>query len=441
MPSDEKKPLPPGSSGLPLLGETLALLGNNYQFVSERVERFGPIFRSKVLGRDTVFLAGPEGTERFNDDRYVQRDGGMPGFVEQIFGGKSLPLLDGAAHRARKEQVLAAFGREALESYVPAMQEIVGRWLDKLARGGEFRAADQFKILALEVIGRTTLSLEPGPELDQVIEGFGVLAAGFNGLPIDLPGTKFNRALKARDRIFEVVRAAVRRHRQGKFDDGLSRMLAAEVQGGKISDEHALLELHHFNIAGYLIYTLFCALLVELDKNPETLARLAKEIDGAAKSGPLGAAQLGAMPELDRVVREAKRFTPFVSLFFGKVKREFELDGYRVPEGWTVIWSQHATNFAAKSFDRAERFDPDRFSDARAEHRRHPCAFAPQGAGELAASHKCAGYDYSTVFLQVFTALLVRGYRWQLPPQDLAYVYTRVPPEHADGLRVLLKAR
>jgi retinoid hydroxylase len=436
----QEKPLPPGSSGLPLLGETLALLGDNYGFVRDRVAKHGPIFRSRVLGRDAAFLAGAEGTALFNDEDLVQRAGGMPDFIEQFFGGKSLPLLDGTTHRARKEQVMAAFSRAALESYVPGIEATVARWLARLAAGGEFRAADRFKTLALETIGKSIFGLDPGPELDIIIREFATLTAAFSALPIDLPGTKFRKALAAKERIFDVLRAVIRRHHETPHDDGLGRILAADSKDGKrISDDGALLEVHHFNLAGYLIYTLFCALLVELDRQPKLRERLAAEV--AAVKGPLDLATLDAMPLLNQVVREAKRFTPFVSLFFGKAKRDFDFGGYRVPEGWTVIWSQHATNFAHDSFRGAEQFDPERFAPERAEHEKHPCAYAPQGAGELTRGHKCAGYDYSTIFVQVFTVLLVRGYTWRLPPQNLNYVYKMVPPEHADGLRVVLEAR
>src|SRR6185369_12273083 len=96
----------------------------------------------------------------FNDESRVQRAGGMPEFVERFFGGRSLPLLDGDAHRARKQQVLGAFRREAIESYLPALQGVIERFLEKLKNGGEFRAPDQFKRLVLEAIARSILSIE-----------------------------------------------------------------------------------------------------------------------------------------------------------------------------------------------------------------------------------------------------------------------------------------
>jgi hypothetical protein len=40
-----------------------------------------------------------------------------------------------------------------------------------------------------------------------------------------------------------------------------------------------------------------------------------------------------------------------------------------------------------------------------------------------------------------FLTLLVRGYDWELPPQDLEYDWKKLPPEPRDGLRVRLRAK
>src|SRR5436309_2516912 len=108
------EPLPPGSSGLPLVGETLAFAKNPFRFIDERLARHGHIFRSRLLGRNAVVIAGPEAAGRFIDNRVVERRDSMPPHVQQLFAGQSLPLLDGDAHRERKSAVNAAFTRAAI---------------------------------------------------------------------------------------------------------------------------------------------------------------------------------------------------------------------------------------------------------------------------------------------------------------------------------------
>jgi cytochrome P450 len=67
-------------------------------------------------------------------------------------------------------------------------------------------------------------------------------------------------------------------------------------------------------------------------------------------------------------------------------------------------------------------------------------AFIPQGA-EPPTGHRCLGLDHSTTLVLAFLTILVRDYDWELPPQDLAYDWRKLPPEPRDGLRVRLRTR
>jgi cytochrome P450 len=141
--------LPPGDSGLPLLGETLDFLKDQFHFVDARQARYGKVFRSNVLFKDTALLVGAEGARVFNDESKVQRQGGMAPHIADFFGGTSLPLLDGAAHRQRKQQVMGAFSREALTQYLPVMESTVARYLARWSAAGEATLTEDLKDLAL----------------------------------------------------------------------------------------------------------------------------------------------------------------------------------------------------------------------------------------------------------------------------------------------------
>lgn len=420
-------PLPPGRAGLPLLGETLAFAKNPFRFVEERFAAHGRIFRTHVLGRKTVVVAGPEAAARFIDGSVVMREGSMPPHVQELFGGRSLPLLDGAEHAARKRTVLGAFTREAMAAYLPIIQGTIERYFATWSGAGEIRWLEEMKRLAIEIICTTIVGIAPGNEMDRLRRDYDVLTRGFATLPINLPGTPYRNALKARDRILAVLRRIVRERRAAPKDDGLSRILAA----GDVADDDLALEMHHIVVAGFIVYGELAAIVRQLTEHPDVRARVAAEI---APTGPLTLESLAGAHYLLQFVNEVKRVTPIVPVVFGKSRTTFEFDGVAVPAGWMVMWAVTPSHVAQGVYSDPRRFDPDRFSPARAEERRHEHAFAPQGAGPV-TGHRCPGLDFATYVMAIFTAVLLRGHTWELPAQNFDFDWAKVPPEVRDGLR------
>ena len=224
-------PLPPGDTGLPLLGETLSMLKNGFGFVEAGARKHGPIFQTSVFGRKTAVISGPNASGLFIDSSRVQRSGAMPPHIETLFAGRSLPLLDGDEHRDRKRLVMAAFTREALASYLPIMQRLVSESIAQWSQKGEVRLLDEFKRLSIETVAVTMLGLSRGPALDRVLADYGLVTAGFASLPIPLPGTAFTRSKQALARILAVFEKCVREHQAIPQNDGLSRILDGENGG------------------------------------------------------------------------------------------------------------------------------------------------------------------------------------------------------------------
>lgn len=438
-PSPARSPLPPGRSGLPLLGETIAFAKNPFRFIDERLAAHGRVFRSHVLGRPTVVLAGPDATAQFIDPERVMREGSMPPHIQELFGGRSLPLLDGDAHRARKTLVLQGFTRAALASYLPAMQAIVESAFARWTGQGEIRWLDELKRLSIEVICTTVIGLQPGEEMEGLRRDYATVTGAFAALPIPLPGTRYSRAVQARDRILAVLTQRVKERRASPAEDGLSRMLQARTGAGEaISDEEAVLELHHVVIAGYIVFAELAAIVQQLTGHPEVRERLREEVRNLAPSGALTLESIAAMPYLRQVVMEVKRLCPIIPAIFGKAKTSFEIDRVTVPAGWMVMWALLPTHTTHGLYSEPARFDPERFSPERAEDRRHEHAFVPQGAGP-ATGHRCPGLDFATFFMALFAVVLLRGHDWELPPQSFDYDWSKTPPELAGGLRATVR--
>lgn len=437
-------PLPPGSSGLPLIGETLPFISDMFGFMRTRFERHGRVFRSHILGSPTVFVTGADLTDVWLDESCVQRAGSFPANVRALFGGESLPLLDGEEHRTRKQLVMTAFKRDAFAEYLPKLEAAVRASLGRAieAASDDFSWLAEMKRLAVDAILRTVFGIAPGPEMEAMLGDYAAITRGFTGLPIDLPGTDFRAGLKARDRIFERIRAAIAAHRNSPsaFEDGLARLLAAEVDGKRLSDEELVLELHHVVIAGLIVFAELACMVTALTEREDIRQRLVAEVDTVVGADAITLEALGRMPYLERVVLETKRACPNVPVSFGRARKDFEIGGYRVKQGWFVFMSVYANNIDERYFPSPESFDPDRFAPERAEHARHRHAYQPQGAGKD-SGHRCAGKDFSTVFMQIFLARLIRDVTWTLPDQELGLRWDVVPPEPRGGLKANVKPR
>lgn len=429
--------IPPGNDGLPLVGETLRFAKNPFRFIDERLAAHGRIFRSRVLGRKTVVIAGADAAGKFIDGRNVMREGAMPPHVQELFGGRSLPLLDGDVHAERKRIILQAFTRPAMTAYLPIIEVCVERYFGAWTKEPEIRWLDEMKRLSIEVICTTVIGMPPGEEMDRLRLDYGVLTSGFATLPINLPGTRYRKALQARDRILETLTRKIRERRRTPGEEGLSRILAA---GPALSDSDAALELHHVVIAGFIVFAELSAMVRHLTDHPDVRARLQTEVRSNSPSGALTLETLMGMPYLLQVVNEVKRLCPIVAAVFGKARNAFEFDGVTVPAGWMVMWAVTPSHVARGVYSNPERFDPDRFSPERAEQKRHEHAFVPQGAGS-AEGHRCPGLDFATYLMEVFAIVLLRGHEWELPPQDFELDFSKTPPEPRDGLRAIVRRR
>lgn len=430
--------LPPGSNGLPLLGETLAFASNPFAFVGQRRARFGDVFRTNILGKPTVFIAGPKLAETWLDQTKIQREGAMPANLLALFGGSPdiVPLLDGEAHAQRKRCLLAAFSHEAVAGYLPGLQSRIETLLTKWVANGQGPVTAELKTLAIESLAGAIMGLAPGEELTRLLADNAILAKAFVALPINMPGSAYARGLQARDRILALLEAIVQRHidAPSALPDGLSRILAAAKESGTpLSAKTAACEMHHFLLAGMIVYAELAATLRALHEHPPVRERLRTEMQANASSGPIGPAQLRAMPYLMQVVDEVKRTCPNVPMSFGRAKIDIDVGGYTIPKGTLVMMAVYESNIDP-IFTAPQTFDPERFSPERDEKKRAPDAFMPQGAGAL-TFHKCAGYDFATVMMQLFATLALRTAKWDLPAQDLALKWV-IPPEHKSGLVV-----
>jgi cytochrome P450 len=431
-----KRTLPPGSTGLPGLGETLSFLKDPYGFVRNRAKTHGAVFKTSLFGKKTAVVIGGEAAARFIEPALVERLGSQPGPVFRLFAGPSVPHLDGTVHAERKKILLCAFTRDALTSYLPRTQALVERSFARWADRQEVRLVDETKRLALEAVAQDIVGIAGADDLARLDAWYMDIGAAFTGLPVPIPGTKYSRGLRALDEVLVFFRDVVRAHRAKPTGDGLSRILAFRAPGGvAIGDDDAARELHHFIIAGRVVYAHLLTVVMALAKHSDVRERLRSEIERTLPDGSLSVENLYAMKYLTEVLMEVKRTSPVVPGMFGRAKADITVGGYTIPRGWTIMFGLRESLVDASAFLHPERFEPERFSEPRNEHKRHEHALVPHGPGRPETSHHCAGTDYASQLAKIFMVTLVRGYKVELPEQRLDYEWSQLTPDPKDGLR------
>lgn len=424
---------------MPWLGETLSIVRSNHGFYRDRAARYGPIFRTRLFGNDFVVFSGHEAFHRFATDPRIERGDADPISVEHIFSG-SLALIDGVEHHTRKAVMLRGIGyRSAIEAYTPTMQRLLQDLVDAWREAGTATVKPELQRFA----ARLTCALYLGEEsealaadVDQLVDD---MRGAFMTLPLPLPGTKYGRAIKSRDRLDEIIADGIARHRAHEYDDVVTRMLVAADEAD-IPTEKLKGDLRHLIFAGQGGYFVPLTLVtLALGQFPELQERARAEVREISPDGPISMEQLDRMEYLEQVSKEVRRFFAMNSAtFFGRVKEEMEVGGYRIPAGWGAIGAIHINMRNAEVFPDPERFDPDRFDAAR-EAQLAPGSYVPHGDGR-ATHHRCPGENIVTVAVKIYLALLLREVEWSIPADQNLSLTNELFPLPEDGLRVAFRA-
>ena len=193
-PASEHLPLPPGTSGLPLLGETLAFLRSSRTFAEERRRRHGPVFRSHLLGSPTAFLTGPEALQWIfaGEGKYL-KNRWTPG-VRRLLGTRSVTMLEGQEHLERRRLLAPHFSYAKMRGAVPGIEALATRHFERwAARPGDFTLWPAMRELAFEIALSLIFGDDP-VDVRFLTTHFQTWVAGlFVPVPVDLPWTKFGQ--------------------------------------------------------------------------------------------------------------------------------------------------------------------------------------------------------------------------------------------------------
>ncbi|XP_034286317.1 cytochrome P450 26A1 isoform X2 [Pantherophis guttatus] len=379
-------PLPPGTMGLPFLGETLQLVLQRRKFLSMKRRQYGQVYKTHLFGRPTVRVMGVENVRHIllGEHRLVAVH--WPASVRIILGSGCLSNLHDGQHKHRKKVIMKAFSREALEHYTPVIQEEVcaclKRWLlASSASGSCLLVYPEVKRLMFRIAMRILLGFQPNEagckSEQQLVDTFEEMIRNLFSLPIYVPFSGLYKGLKARNVIHAKIEEIIR-----------VKLAEKEPSNG---------------------YKDVLQLLIEHTQSRGEQLNMQGLLGNCSQEKLLGMEVLEQLKYTGCVVKETIRLSPPVPGGFRVALKTFELNGYQIPKGWNVIYSISDTHSVAELFTNKEEFNPDRFMAPFPEDASR-FSFIPFGGG----LRSCVGKEFAKLLLKIFTVELARNCDWQL---------------------------
>ncbi len=318
-------------------------------FMEDCRRRYGDSFSVTFVGFRTpmVMISDPEAIRVL----YSERSHGLPPgrsiAIEPIMGPRSILLLEGAEHLARRKLMLPPFHGERMRSYEPLVAELVEAEIDRWPIGEAFPIHPRMQAITLEVILRVVFGVSDPQRLSklrsllgEVLADVAAPAAQLSTLvtrrvPDHGPWARFQALLREIDEPL-YAEIAERRADPGleEREDILSALIAARFEDGTGMDDSELRDqLMTLLLAGH--ETTATALAWSFDmllRHPAQLARLREEVAD------------GGEEYLRATITEALRLRPVVPLAGRRLGADLRADGVDLPAGTDVtpaIWLTH----------------------------------------------------------------------------------------------------
>lgn len=434
----KKLPLPPGTLGLPYIGETFQLYSQNPNtFFASKIKKYGSIFKTHILGCPCVMISSPEAAKQVLVTRANLFKPTFPASKERMLGKQAIFFHQGDYHTKLRKLVLRAFKPESIRNIIPDIESIAKTSLEsfegKLINTYQEMKTYTFNVALISIFGKDEFLYR-----EELKRCYYILEKGYNSMPINLPGTLFNKAMRARKELAKIVAKIISTRRDMKIDH-------SDLLGSFMGDKEGLTDEQ---IADNVIGVIFAArdttasvltwILKYLGENPSVLQAVTeeqevimrtKEENGEEKV--LNWADTKQMPMTTRVIQETLRVASILSFTFREAVEDVEFEGYLIPKGWKVLPLFRNIHHSPDNFPEPEKFNPSRF-----EVSPKPNTFMPFGNGV----HSCPGNELAKLEILILVHHLTTKYRWSMvgPQNGIQYGPFALPQ---NGLPIMLSLK
>src|SRR5262245_17308654 len=334
----------PGDEGWPFIGRTLNILADPKGEVERMSAKYGPVYRSHVLGETSITALGPEANELvlFDQQKLFSSTYGWEIVLGRLFP-RGLMLLDFDEHRLHRKALSVAFKSGPMKSYLAKLDEGIARRVARWKQqSGEMLVYPAMKQLTLDLAATSFLGADIGPEVEDINRAFiEMVAAAVAPVRWPLPGTQMARGVAGRKRIVAYFSEQIPiRRARGGGDDLFSQLCQATHEDGALLSEQDIIDHMSFLMmaAHDTLTSSLTSFVGELAAHPGWQQRLRDEVKGLGieANDPSSIDNLEKMPLSEMAFKEALRLKPPVPSMPRRAVRDFTFKGYDIPAGTSI---------------------------------------------------------------------------------------------------------
>ena len=398
-------PLPPGSTE-PSAIQTARWLLRPISFMESCRRRFGDAFSVTFLGFTTpmVMLSDPDAIQALYTNPKHALPPGRSIALMPVMGPRSVLLLEGPDHLARRKVMLPPFHGERMQAYEDTVREVAVREIESWQPGAELSLHPRMQAVTLEVILRAVFGVTDEQRrqrlrelLPQLLDSTSSPSLQFKVLLSrrfeQLDPLGFLRELSAE--IADLLFAEIAERRADpeleQRQDILSLLALARFEDGEgMSDQELRDQLLTLLLAGHETTATALAWTADLlVRTPHAMKRLTDEVDGGDDDAYLRA-----------VINESLRLRPVVPLAGRRLTSDLQVNGWTLPAGTDVTPAIWLTHTRADLYPEPYAFRPERFL----EERPTTYGWIPFGGGV----RRCLGAAFAEFEMRVVLTELLR---------------------------------
>ena len=439
---------PPGPKGHIFFGNLKDLSEDPLGFLTECARQYGDIASFRIGNRRVYLLSHPEYIESVltTDNALFIKHSFFWQHVQAIFG-KGLLTSEGKLWEHQRRLVQPAFHGERIASYAESMVNLANQMTEKW-EDQEVRDIHQDMMqLTANIIHTTLLGSrgnlpveEIGELMNSVTDEIAVRFRRPFYFPdwIPTPGNlRYGQAVRKLNAFINGIIDEANSTNSDK--DNLVNMLrhAKDPEGKHLSRQQIRDEIITLFLAGHettalaLSWTWFL-----LSQHPRVEAKLLEELDSVLGGQSPTFDALRHLEYCEMIIQEAMRLYPPAYTLGREPIQDYELAGYPIAKGSTILISQWVVHRDPRFFPNPEAFEPERWTESFTKHLSR-YAYFPFGGGP----RFCIGKAFAMTEAVLLLATIAQRFHLSLVPNHPISPLTSVTLRPKYGVKMVVRKR